>query len=99
MSQCDDPLTCECGGKTGRDFHAEGAGAGSKEYGETFWSQSLAIGPSQTAEHKRLFPDVKVRPDGCIGFDSPRQHDKYLKRTGFTKLSGKNKKKSTAQTK
>lgn len=86
MSQCNDPLECSCGGETGRDFNGECAGNGNKEYGETKWSQSLAINPNQIAEHKRLFPDVKVRADGCPGFDSVQQHDRYLEKTGFQKL-------------
>jgi len=85
MSQAGDPVTCTCGGETGRDFGGECAGAGNKEYGETKYSQSLAISPTQFAEHKRLFPDVKIREDGCIGFDSVQQHDAYLKKTGFYK--------------
>ena len=50
-----------------------------------FVSDSLAINPEQIAEHKKEFPDVGVLPDGRIEFNSFRQHDRYLKKTGFYK--------------
>lgn len=50
-----------------------------------FVSDSLAINPEQIAEHKKEFPNVGVLPDGRIEFNSFRQHDRYLKKTGFYK--------------
>lgn len=76
-----------------RDYGAESKGVVGTEKGETFWSQSLAISPSQAAEHKRLFPNVRVRSDGCIGFDSVKERDAYIDRTGFYKVPGKSKRK------
>lgn len=55
-------------------------------------SESLAINPDQIKEHHEKFPDVDVLPDGRIKFTSFRQHDKYLEKTGFTKISQKTKK-------
>jgi hypothetical protein len=49
----------------------------------------MAISPDQIEEHGKLFPDVKVLPDGCIQFDNYQQHDDYLKKTGFQKLPQK----------
>ena len=96
MADSGKPFVCGCGSKeTGRDFQAEHAGAGDKEYGETRYSQSLAMSPDQIEEHKRLFPDIKVRADGCPGFDSYRQHDDYLKKTGFVKLPQRNRRRVT----
>jgi predicted RNA-binding Zn-ribbon protein involved in translation (DUF1610 family) len=57
----------------------------SGDYMRTKWSDSLAISPDQISEHKRLFPDVKVDAQGRIGFDSFKQHDTYLNKTGFVK--------------
>lgn len=54
-----------------------------------FVSQSLAINPSQIPEHKKNFPNVDVLPDGRIRFNSYKQHDTYLKKTGFVKLPQK----------
>lgn len=52
-------------------------------------SESLAVSPSQIKEHHEQFPDVDVLPDGRIRFTSYKQHDKYLKKTGFRKISQK----------
>jgi hypothetical protein len=48
-------------------------------------SESLAINPNQIEEHRKLFPDVKVRGDGVLEFTSFKSHDKYLEQTGFVK--------------
>ncbi len=52
-------------------------------------SESLAISPSQTGEHHQQFPGVDVLPDGRIRFTSYKQHDEYLKKTGFRKIPQK----------
>jgi hypothetical protein len=78
-----------------RDYGSEGKGIVGTEKGDTFWSQSLAISPSQFEEHKRLFPNVRVRSDGCIGFDSVKERSEYCDRTGFYKAPGKAKRRST----
>jgi len=54
-----------------------------------FVSQSLAINPSQVEEHKENFPKVDVLNDGRIKFNSYKQHDNYLKKTGFVKCPQK----------
>ena len=50
-----------------------------------FTSASMAIHPSQTAEHKRMFPDVGVMPDGCLHFDSVKKRERYMDACGFHK--------------
>lgn len=82
-------MICACGADMRRDLHSELSNANGTEKGETFWSQSLAISPNQIEEHRRLFPNVKVRADGCIGFDSVREREKYCEATGFHKQPGK----------
>lgn len=72
-----------------KDFQAELPSPIGTEKGDTFWSQALAINPCQTEEHRRLFPNVRVREDGCIGFDSVRDREKYHEATGFVKQPGK----------
>ena len=52
-------------------------------------SESLAISPDQIAEHHEKFPGVDVLPDGRLQFNSFRQHDRYLEKTGFVKVSQK----------
>jgi len=48
-------------------------------------SDSLAINPSQIAEHNRMFPGIKVHPDGRPEFNSVKQQSDYLKKIGFVK--------------
>ena len=62
---------------------------GGRQFAETHWSDSLAISPSQVKAHQKLFPDVRVRPDGVVGFDSVAQQDQYLNKTGFVKQTQK----------
>lgn len=58
-------------------------------------SESLAIHPDQTSEHRKKFPGVNVLPDGRLHFTSTKQQEKYAERCGFykkrqkTKLKGK----------
>lgn len=96
MSQCTEPLECSvCGSNMFRDFKAEGHNVTGTERGETFWSQSLAINPCQTEEHRRKFPNVRVREDGVIGFDSVKERESYCNATGFEKTPGKRKRSAT----
>jgi putative FmdB family regulatory protein len=78
-----------------RDFGSEKKGVVGTEKGDTFWSQSLAISPSQFAEHRRMFPNVRLRSDGCPGFDSVKERSDYCDRTGFYKVPGKQKRRMT----
>ena len=88
MKDSGNPHKCsECGADTRRDFQSDLGHVTGTEKGDTFWSQSLAISPDQAAEHRRLFPDVKIAPDGRIGFDSNKQRSEYLDATGFVKKS------------
>lgn len=63
--------------------------AGNKEYGKPLVSDSLAMHPSQISEHNKLFPDIRVTPEGQPMFDNYQQHDKYLKTCGFRKIPQK----------
>lgn len=62
---------------------------GQREYATPIVSQSLAINPEQAAEHRRLFPDIKLVDDQCPVFENYSQHEAYLKKTGFRKNPGK----------
>jgi len=59
-------------------------------YNTPLVSDALAVHPSQVEEHRRKFPNIKVRPDGRPEFTSFSQHDAYLKATGFHKKPQKN---------
>ncbi len=52
-------------------------------------SDSLAITPSQVAEHKRLFPNIELDGDCRPIFDNFQNHENYLKKTGFIKTPQK----------
>ena len=56
-----------------------------RQFANTHWSESLAISPSQIGTHKKLFPDIPVRPDGAVGFDTVGQQKRYLEKCGFEK--------------
>lgn len=62
-----------------------GVSTPNKDYSRSVVSHSLAMCPSQIPEHNRLFPDIKVRADGCPVFDNFKKHDDYLKKTGMQK--------------
>jgi len=76
---------CECGHKMRRDWSGQQTNIGGDVYRKPIVSDSLAINPSQIQEHREMFPDVKVHPDGRPEFTSFRQHENYLKKTGFVK--------------
>jgi hypothetical protein len=48
-------------------------------------SDSLAIHPDQAAEHREMFPEVGVLPDGRLEFDSIRVQERYAEKCGFYK--------------
>ena len=75
----------KCG--EGMRWNLDGLGIPAGDYSHV--SDALAIHPSQTAEHNQLFPGVKVHPDGRIEFNSVKQQDNYLDKTGFVKLPQK----------
>ena len=79
------PICLECDKEMTRDFGRERAGQGNKQYAKPFVSDSLAMNPDQIPEHNRLFPGIKVLSDGRPTFHDYKQHDDYLKKTGFHK--------------
>lgn len=63
-----------------------------KPYLRTKYSDSLAVSMNQIAEHKKMFPDVKVDAEGRPGFDNVQQQDRYLEASGMIKHPQKIKK-------
>jgi len=76
--------TCGARGYVGRKI-GRTIGIRGKEYFHPIHSDSLAISPSQIAEHKKLFPDMKIDGEGRPVFENFRQHDDYLETCGFGK--------------
>ena len=52
-------------------------------------SNSLAIHPSQRAEHAKLFPNIRLDNQCRPIFEKFIDHENYLKETGFQKLPQK----------
>ena len=61
-------------------------------YLHTKYSDAMAVSMSQIAEHKVLFPDIKMDNQGRPGFDNVQQQDKYLNTCGMVKHPQKIKK-------
>jgi hypothetical protein len=79
---------CFCGADMRWDLHNIGIADG--DYCHV--SDSLAIHPDLIPEHRKLFPNIEVKPDGRPAFTSVRQQEKYANRCGFTKKEQRNRK-------
>ena len=77
---------CECDGVMERAVGLENPNiVRTEDYAKPLHSDSLAINPSQIAEHKKLFPDIEIDSQGRPVFKKYRQHDRYLEACGFDK--------------
>lgn len=83
-------LPCKC---TGEKHRIYGFHTPQERYYKPLISDSLAMNPDQIAEHRRMFPDIKVHPDGRPEFTGFKQHDEYLEKTGFHKIKQKKRRK------
>ena len=91
MSQFDRPELCPiCNQTMQRDIAADAPRVhGNRYYEKPLHSDSLAIAASQVAEHKRRWPDIEIDSEYRPVFTGYKQHDDYLKDTGFVKLPQK----------
>jgi len=97
MNNIPDPVWClVCEVEMMRDFQADLPNAGNRDYHRPIVSDSLAISPEQISEHKKLFPDIQVTPEGQPVFDNFKQHDNYLKETGFRKKRQRRRRRPTS---
>lgn len=79
MKNADKKCMCtECGTKTNRDFTADIPFASGGDYKKPIHSDSLAINPSQRAEHEQRFPNIKLDKQCRPVFSSFSAHQKYL---------------------
>lgn len=69
----------------GQDMRWDLTGIGIAQGDYHHISESLAIHPDQTAEHREMFPQVGVLPDGRLEFDSVRVQQRYAEKCGFHK--------------
>ena len=65
----------------------DGCGIASGDYEHI--SDSLAMHPTQIAEHNQKFPGIDVMPDGRPRFTSVKQQSDYLDKIGMVKMTQK----------
>ena len=85
MEQSEDDIICPDCDSFMVKLLSTGVSTPNKDYSRMIVSHSLAMNPIQIPEHNRLFPDIKVRADGCPVFDNFKIHDDYLKKMGIQK--------------
>lgn len=71
----------DCGFDMRWDLGGNASGHGDYHH----FSESLGINPDQIPEHRKLFPNVDVLPDGRLHFTSVRQQERYANRCDFYK--------------
>lgn len=54
-------------------------------YSQPIHSDAMAIHPSQVAEHKAAFPDIKIDSQCRPVMENSEQHQKYMDACGFVK--------------
>lgn len=85
MKNADTPCKClKCGTKMNRDFVADLPHA-ANDYKNPIHSDSLAINPEQRAEHKKLFPNIKLDNQCRPIFDNYHDHQDYLNKCNLIK--------------
>lgn len=90
MINSDLPVACECGrGMMNRDFKTDAFHTPSGGYSKHIVSDSMAMAIDQIPEHKRLFPNIEVTPEGQPVFDNYADHDAYLEKCKYVKHPAK----------
>lgn len=88
-----DELCPRCGTPMKRDYVAEHHNIqGGREYRKPIHSDSLAINPNQREQHEKLFPNIPIDSEGRPVFSNYRDHNSYLEKCGFDKVSQKQRK-------
>ncbi len=99
MKESDAPAMCQgpsgCGAYMERDFKADLFHTADDSYQAPLVSDSMAISMDQVAEHKRECPDIEITKEGQPVFTSYKQHEAYLKKTGFVKSPKKKRRNET----
>lgn len=76
-----------CGGNMSKVILSAAAIHGN--YDRPIVSDSMAVSIDQIAEHKRLFPDIRITDQGQPIMENFTQHEAYLKKSGLIKWPGK----------
>jgi hypothetical protein len=83
--RCNINYVCTCGVLMVRNWLESRFNTNADSYHKAIHSDSLAIAPSQVAEHRQHFPDVEIDNQCRPVFTNYKQHQKYLDKTGFRK--------------
>lgn len=84
---CMNTHVCTCGKEMRWDIKTGGFAMGRGDYHHV--SDSLAIHPDDIPEHRQLFPNIDVTPEGRPHFTNTKQQEKYAERCGFYKKEGR----------
>ncbi len=96
MTHSDNEEKCgNCWSIMKRDFKADLFHTASDSYQTPLVSDSLAVSIDQIAEHKRECPDIEITKEGQPVFTNFKQHEGYLKKTGFVKSPKKKRRNET----
>jgi hypothetical protein len=85
VSERDEPVVCDCGVQMKQKYSFR-VNAGNRQYARAIVSDSLAMHPDQIPEHRRMFPNIEVTPEGQPVFDNFTDHEAYLKKCNIQKL-------------
>ena len=95
MSESSVKEECDnCQEITMRDFSADAFHTSKGQYDRPIVSDAMAVNTDQIAEHKKLFPDVRITSEGQPIMENYAQHKNYLDKTGQIKHPAKTRGKS-----
>lgn len=79
MSECDDPIKCECGGQM---YVLIGCGATSFAAKERY-SSTMGVNPNQIAKAVKMYPGSEYTPDGRLIIKSRADKKRKMAQRGF----------------
>ena len=86
MSEAGEPMVCDCGAQMKRKYGFRVSAGRKQRYVRPIVSDSLAMHPDQIPEHRRMFPNIEITPEGQPVFDNFTDHESYLKKCNIQKL-------------
>ena len=86
VSEVGEPVMCGCGTQMRQKYSFKVGPTRKQRYYRPIVSDSLAISPDQITEHRKMFPDIEVTPEGQPVFDNLVDHENYLQKCNIQKL-------------
>lgn len=71
-----------------RAFTEEMVNSTEQDYAKPVLSDAMGVHPSQIQEHKRLYPDIPITPDGRIECRSHAERKRIMKKLQFVDRDG-----------